>query len=969
MKQVKRIKFSLIALLFLVLNSLPVSAQLATHRFGSPINFQVSGQNTAANFIEKYVLTNVSGVIQYTTNSLPFAGVALGQYKAYAVNYDGSQAIPTLTVGTNIVAIGGACVATSLALSIGVLDCNNTTGTISASISSQNTGTNFTQKYVLADSAGKILQITNTPQYMSLTNGIYNIYAINYETSSGVLGLTVNQYITGVTGNCVAISEPLGYLVCLVLTEICNNQLDDDGDGKIDGEDPDCTEPACDNTTGSITATIVGQNSSAGFTQKYILTDSTGNILQIVNTPSVSVTISGKYRLYSVNYETASGVTGLTVNQNITDVTGTCVNISLPLLYKVCLPTNQAPTITSAASVAFAENGIGTAYATTAIDPNAGQTFTFSFETGGLDNALFNINPTTGAVTFNTPPDFENPTDAGGNNVYNIKIKVCDDETPQLCALKDVAITVTDVAECNTPSVGGTTSTTIPLPVCSTLNAGNIVLIGQTGTVVKWQTSINGGGSWTDIAQTNTVLSFSNAVNNQQYRAVVSNGVLCADTFSSATTITTHPNPCCNSTDGNISATYTGFSTDPTHKNKFALTDTTGRILQITDTPQYSGLQRGWYHIYALTYDSTSMVKGLTLGADIDTLNGDCVLKTLPIPYKVCRNAIPVVNDTLIALAQDTLKNFCLAITDSDVGDTHTAVLSCNPTHGTVTTPSISGSQICMTYTPSAGFFGLDSVCLITCDATGACDTTSVMIQVAKTCLTFNLKVLLEGPYQTSTGKMTTILNQRGLLPGQTPIGQFASVTPIGQPYKGAPWNYAGTEGDTISTYPTTVTDWVLVSFRTDTTTTTAPYRMAGWLHEDGTITFPQGCINIPNGSYFILIEHRNHLGALSYRKADVIGNVVNFDFTIADSYVQINPPSFGQKLKGTTWVMYAADGKKDTPITNFDINFNDSQLWKVQSGIFDQYKFGDFNLDADVNFLDNQLWKINNGKYSGVPH
>jgi hypothetical protein len=160
-----------------------------------------------------------------------------------------------------------------------------------------------------------------------------------------------------------------------------------------------------------------------------------------------------------------------------------------------------------------------------------------------------------------------------------------------------------------------------------------------------------------------------------------------------------------------------------------------------------------------------------------------------------------------------------------------------------------------------------------------------------------------------------------------------------------------------------------LVSFRTDTTTTTAPYRMAGWLHEDGTITFPQGCITIPNGAYFILIEHRNHLGALSYRKADVVGNVVNFDFTIADSYVQLNPPSFGQKLKGTTWMMYAADGKKDTQTTNFDINFNDSQLWKVQSGIFDQYKFGDFNLDADVNFLDSQLWKINNGKYSGIPH
>ena len=125
----------------------------------------------------------------------------------------------------------------------------------------------------------------------------------------------------------------------------------------------------------------------------------------------------------------------------------------------------------------------------------------------------------------------------------------------------------------------------------------------------------------------------------------------------------------------------------------------------------------------------------------------------------------------------------------------------------------------------------------------------------------------------------------------------------------------------------------------------------------------------IPNGSYYVLIEHRNHLGALSYRKVAIQNRVMRFDFTLSDSYVQLNPPSFGQKLKGSKYVLYTGDGKKDTYTTNFDINFNDSQLWKAESGIFDRYRLGDFNLDADVNFLDNQLWKLNNGKYSGVAH
>jgi hypothetical protein len=97
--------------------------------------------------------------------------------------------------------------------------------------------------------------------------------------------------------------------------------------------------------------------------------------------------------------------------------------------------------------------------------------------------------------------------------------------------------------------------------------------------------------------------------------------------------------------------------------------------------------------------------------------------------------------------------------------------------------------------------------------------------------------------------------------------------------------------------------------------------------------------------------------------------NVLTHDFTLNDSYVMINPPSFGQKLKGSKWVMLTGDGQKNTPITNYDINFNDSQLWKIQSGIFDQYLYGDYNMDADINFSDSFLWKLNSGKYSGVVH
>ncbi|MDH6056163.1 hypothetical protein [Umezakia ovalisporum] len=48
---------------------------------------------------------------------------------------------------------------------------------------------------------------------------------------------------------------------------------------------------------------------------------------------------------------------------------------------------------------------------------------------------------------------------------------------------------------------------------------------------------------------------------------------------------------------------------------------------------------------------------------------------------------------------------------------------------------------------------------------------------------------------------------------------------------------------------------------------------------------------------------------------------------------------------------------------------YNDATLWQTESGQFDRYLRGDFNLDADVNFTDQLFWKNNSGRYSGIVH
>jgi len=86
---------------------------------------------------------------------------------------------------------------------------------------------------------------------------------------------------------------------------------------------------------------------------------------------------------------------------------------------------NDRPEITSGATVSLVEYTTGTVYTATATDRDAGQTRTYSLS--GDDAGLFAIDPSTGAVSFNSAPDFEAPADNGGNNVYDITITAADD--------------------------------------------------------------------------------------------------------------------------------------------------------------------------------------------------------------------------------------------------------------------------------------------------------------------------------------------------------------------------------------------------------------------------------------------------------------------------------------------------------------------------------------------------------------
>ena len=100
-------------------------------------------------------------------------------------------------------------------------------------------------------------------------------------------------------------------------------------------------------------------------------------------------------------------------------------------------PANNAPTITnSTTSYSVVENQTS-AFTITATDAD-GDALTFTI--GGSDASLFTVS-TSGVVTFNTAPDYESPSDADGNNVYDLMASVSDGS---LNDSKDFTVTVTN---------------------------------------------------------------------------------------------------------------------------------------------------------------------------------------------------------------------------------------------------------------------------------------------------------------------------------------------------------------------------------------------------------------------------------------------------------------------------------------------------------------------------------------------
>ena len=127
---------------------------------------------------------------------------------------------------------------------------------------------------------------------------------------------------------------------------------------------------------------------------------------------------------------------------------------------------NTAPSITTSAALRHAENDVA---AVTTLSATDAESDTITWSLTGTDAGLFAVDSTSGLLTFNTPPNFEDAQDEDGDNSYQVTVTATDDGTPSESSTLEVTVRVTNK---NEPGrIGPITGTA---QVGQTLTAGEV---------------------------------------------------------------------------------------------------------------------------------------------------------------------------------------------------------------------------------------------------------------------------------------------------------------------------------------------------------------------------------------------------------------------------------------------------------------------------------------------------------------
>ena len=223
-----------------------------------------------------------------------------------------------------------------------------------------------------------------------------------------------------------------------------------------------------------------------------------------------------------------------------------------------------------------------------------------------------------------------------------------------------------------------------------------------------------------------------------------------------------------------------------------------------------------------------------------------------------------------------------------------------------------------------------------------------------------NVKLFLQGAYETSTGMMRDDLRSKGYLPTSQPYSAMARTS-----------YHTGTETTTFAVFSATgtnaIVDWVLLELRTGTGAATRVATRAALVQRDGDVVDVDGVspvtfTNRAAASYYIVATHRNHLGVMSEIPVALSATATTCDFTGAYD-------GFGNyAMKGISNINALWAGNSNhTGITHKSLIFSggnndpdavkNNVLTTAGNAALDfsfvpmGYHIGDTNLDGDVKY------------------
>jgi len=184
------------------------------------------------------------------------------------------------------------------------------------------------------------------------------------------------------------------------------------------------------------------------------------------------------------------------------------------------------------------------------------------------------------------------------------------------------------------------------LPLCNT--DAIIKLDGNNASVIRWETSTDGGTTWLPITSTDITITYPNPVNNQQFRAVLQNSPSCPIGYSMPVTITVNCTVC------------NAGTVAPVLTNATVTSNMVDLNSMITGTLP-TGITVQW-HTIPNPLDNTTQLSGTTVNATstpvnyyavfYDTVN-NCYSPSAKVV--VVSNVCPMANADLTALLHSSL--------------------------------------------------------------------------------------------------------------------------------------------------------------------------------------------------------------------------------------------------------------------------------------------------------------------------